>query len=301
MNSNAVLKMNTVFTPTPVAAILAAFVTHIEEGSDERSYTYTDPQTQRDFDVSPLETFDDADKPCTHFLLVEMYPTGYVLTRNSKGQVLASEPDARILAAGQRVGPNGLMGEIAKLGIDTDNLSMSGGGACRGAIYHPSLEVCAEAIFGALLENVRYQHRRELTPQEQVKFERLDAQQSHAFWESEASAARLATEVGSGLFKGCHTGMGNPLPEDSRKEILAYLNKPSLKGWNAIRSIIITGRGTLWQAWCAADASASRTDGKSFPAPETLRTAIREAVDARQQEIEQRRKSTSPTGLKVVK
>jgi hypothetical protein len=107
----------------------------------------------------------------------------------------------------------------------------------------------------------------------------------------------LETEVG--VFKGCFTMYGR-ISDDKKKDILAYLNRPAQARWLDIRGYVVTGSGTLWQAWCACDLTAPRSGNRGFPSLDVLLRAIRSAVDQRSQQITERLQETSPVGLRVL-
>ena len=123
---------------------------------------------------------------------------------------------------------------------------------------------------------------------------------SRGYWEDLLRAAQRAQDLESGLFKGCHTGMGAFLAEEHKKAILAYLNAPSQEQWLQIRGLSITAHHTLWQAWCAADPLAPRQGSRGYPSASALRDAIRQAVDQHLQTLRDKLQSLRKGHLQVV-
>lgn len=90
------------------------------------------------------------------------------------------------------------------------------------------------------------------------------------------------------------TNMFGPLSPDAKARIMAFIDAPSLKGWNDIYSCLISGEGmvTIWQAVIAVDPTFQRI-GKPvkdparakasqvwdrYPDPLTVARAIRHAT-----------------------
>ncbi|MBC8742760.1 hypothetical protein F6X40_40495 [Paraburkholderia sp. UCT31] len=267
---------------------------------DDRTYSYADSKTRREFQIHRSEELDDANKPCARFFMSEFVPTGVVITgKNKKGHVTRSEVEPAIAETEKRLGPNGLMQALDEAGIDTMNLVQMGGGYGVGSIFHSSLEGCAEEIAKSLAANTRYQYFRHLTDQEKVKMERSDAVQSHEYWKSERAAMDRALSSEKGVFKGCFTMFGS-VSEEYKRKILAYLNNPSHEAWQEIRGYIVTNTGTLWQAWCAYNPEAPRSGNVGYPSKDELTEALRAFVRERDKEISARLKETSPVGLRAV-
>lgn len=84
------------------------------------------------------------------------------------------------------------------------------------------------------------------------------------------------------LFSGC-AALIKPLCDDTKENILSYINKPTHKQWEAIYSGQITPATTLWQAWTSNDSEAPRRkqrDGSwpCIPDGQILTKAIRETI-----------------------
>jgi hypothetical protein len=78
-----------------------------------------------------------------------------------------------------------------------------------------------------------------------------------------------------GIFKGCRAVDG-PLPEATKRAILAYLGKPNAAGWERLKPSAIVGGTTLGEAWAIANPSAARR----FPTSAELIRSLRVAVIA---------------------
>lgn len=87
------------------------------------------------------------------------------------------------------------------------------------------------------------------------------------------AAARGMDEPG--IFKGCR-GADGPLPEATKRAILAYLGKPNAAGWERLKPSAIVGVITLAEAWAIANPAASRR----FPTSAELIRSLRVAVMA---------------------
>jgi hypothetical protein len=175
-----------------------------------------------------------------------------------------------------------------------------GAGYSVNSIYHDSLEACAESIAQALDHNARYTPYRKLSPEEEASLGHLQEVQSVQYWHDEADAAKRAELLGAGLFKGCYTMMGQPLEEGVQQRILAYLNAPAQQTWLDVRSFVVAGHITLWQAWVAADALAPRSGDRGFPTPKVLRFAIRQCIRDRRRQIKEKIEEVGPRGLRSV-
>ena len=103
------------------------------------------------------------------------------------------------------------------------------------------------------------------------------------------------------LFKGTYDMFGALLTDDSKKAILGFLNRPTQAKWLKIRSMIICGHVTLWQAWCSEDQDAPRSGDQGFPAAAALRNAIRAAAARRRAELEEKVQAPAAGGLSLVK
>lgn len=282
------------------ATILAAFVPVLpqpDDDEDEREYRYTNPETGRKFEVARSEGFvDGSDKPCTRYFLYEFRPNGVVVEGKNAER---SWEAPRYKELDQTYGPNGVRNALREAGVDTDKLFCSGGGYGVGTIFRSSLEDCAQAVAEALVRNEWYAHFRPLSDQERVKLERKSAIGSHHYWKDERAAMDRALASEQGVFKGCFTMMG-PVSDKHKKAVLSYLNKPSQEAWLDIRGYIVTGKGTLWQAWIENDARAPRSGNSGFPSKDALTDAVRASVQRRDKEINERLKETSPVGLRSV-
>lgn len=265
------------------AQIFAMFITLLprDADDDERTYSYTDSVTHRQFQVRRSEG-----EAGHRFFLEEIKPNGR-LCKYKNGKLITCWDDNRIPDAEHRVGPNGLMAEVRKLGINPEDMVFVGGGYGVGTIFWRSLEECAEAIAESISGNHRYQYFRPLSEAEREELNRNTAESSKSYWAAEAAAANAA-QADKGLFKGCYTMMGNPVADEHKQAILGYLNAPTEPAWLDIRGYCIVGGTTLWQAWCAADEKAPRSGSTGFPDPETLRQAIRQAVDDNLEKIKER-------------
>ncbi|MBN3760887.1 hypothetical protein [Burkholderia sp. Ac-20365] len=280
--------------------ILASFVTHDDGGDDEIGYHYVDPETRREFHVRRSETLDDCNRPCFRYFLEERIPNGRLAEVDERGICTRAWDAPLIKEVEARVGPNGLIKELVQLGVDVDKMISVGGGYGVGSIFYPSLEESAGAIELALKNNERYQYFRALTDQEKIKLDRRSAVQSHEYWLAQSAAAARSWATQEDLFKGCYDGLDRPLSDDSKKRILSYLNNPGQDVWLEVRSIIVTGHKNLWAVWCQNDLLAPRSGDKGYPSADALRAAIRSSAASRRAEIEEKLKTTSPSGLRSV-
>lgn len=284
--------------------ILAGFVVRLDaDDDDEREYTYIDPETERRFVVRRSETLDENSRPHFRFFLEEFTPNGRIAELNEKGHCVRAWDEPAIAEAEARVGPNALMRELRRIGVETKGLVFSGGGYGVGTIFHASLARCAGAIASALERDERYKHSRQMTEQENIRSARQAKADSLAYRQGVAAATQQAWETETGIFKGCYTMLGTPLSDESKNAILSYLNDPSQEAWSDIRGLYIVGHRSLWVAWCDSDPRAPRSGNVGFPAADTLRAAIRLAADdgreAAQEEL--REAEAGATGLAVVR
>jgi hypothetical protein len=282
------------FSCMNASEILTAFVTHVD--GDERSYDYTHLNTGRQFSVRCSERADGKNR----FFLCEMRPNGRMMEVNEQGDIVRAWDEPRIDESESQVGPNELLATLRMKGIDVDALVFYGAGYSVDSIYHDGLEACAASIAQAINDNARYIAYRKLAPEEEASLGHLQEVQAVEYWHDEADAAKRAEQFGSGLFKGCYTMMGQPLEQDVQQRILAYLNAPTQQTWLDIRSFVIAGHITLWQAWVAADVLAPRSGDNGFPTPKVLRLAIRECVRERRRLIKEKLDDVGPRGLRSV-
>lgn len=275
-------------------ADLAAFVPRVDD--DEHSYDYVHLDTGRRFSGRLSERADGKKQ----FFLCETCPNGRMLEVNEEGETVRAWDEPRIDEAESRVGPNALLATIGTMGIDVNSMVFWGAGYSIGSIYYDSLEACAESIAQALDDDVRYTPYRKLSPEEEASVGHLKNVQSVEYWHDEAEAAKRAEQFGSRILKGCYTMLGQPLGEDTQQRILAYLNAPTQQTWLDIRSFIIAGHVTLWQAWIAADTLAPRSGNSGFPSPKVLRLAIRQCIRDRKRLIKEKIEEVGPRGLRSV-
>ena len=248
------------------------------KGSENRLYSYTDEITGRMFHIRRL----GEDRPSYTYFLEELTPTGMVVRSDSAN--LAVIRDTRIADFEESQGPNKVIAACISAGIDPERMAFSGAGFSVNSIYHPSLIACAKEIEKCLGLDCRYSAYRELSEDEKAKLEHSSRVSSAAYWSQEAKAAESAGTHGVGVLKGCYNMFG-PLQEAQRHAILAYLNAPNQNMWNEVRGLIITGVGTLWQAWSEFDETAPRSGSTGYPSTETLSAAIVEAVKNNKKKI----------------
>jgi hypothetical protein len=282
------------FNSMNASEILAAFVTHVDDEENGHDFTHLD--TGRRFSVRLSERADGKNR----FFLCEMRPNGRMLEVNEAGEIVRAWDEPRIDETESRVGPNALLAALRTMGVDVDAMVFWGAGYSVNSIYHDSLEACAESIAQALDHNARYTPYRKLSPEEEASLGHLQEVQSVQYWHDEADAAKRAELLGAGLFKGCYTMMGQPLEEGVQQRILAYLNAPAQQTWLDVRSFVVAGHITLWQAWVAADALAPRSGDRGFPTPKVLRFAIRQCIRDRRRQIKEKIEEVGPRGLRSV-
>lgn len=289
-------------TRAAIKQVLAGMVTHLptEGDTEDRSYSFRDVKTHRSFEVRQYEGLDDAGNPVARYFMSEYIPNGRLVDVDKRGYAIRGWEEPRIREAEKRVGPNGLIEELERLGIDVSKLAQDGGGLGVNSRFFPSLRDCARSIVKGLQDNKRYSYIRRVSRRERIQQEMRQAKVSNAYWKAQKAALEVADSTNSGLFKGCHTMMGEPLGKESRERVLAYLNKPGQESWLEVRSLCITGSATLWQAWGLYDAAAPRSGNVGYPERETLISAIRHAVEAREKEVSQRLAATTPSGLRIV-
>lgn len=289
------VKMAPPLATSKAAGILSAITPVLgQRRDDDREYRFTDPDTERQFEIRRSGDASDGHR----FFLAEFQPSGRIVLM-CDDRVIDGYDEPRIAALSAQHGPNGLMAALRAVGVPVQSMVRFGGGYGIGTIFYPSLQDCAQAIADSLTANTWYQHFRQETEQERIARERQDAQSSHQYWTREKAAQESAGKA-AGIFKGLRNMQG-PLPDALKKRILSYLAQPDQKTWLDIRGLAVTGHGTLWQAWCHADASAPRSGDVGYPSKDTLLRALKEAVSARRQEIDRRLADSTPTGLRRVK
>jgi len=76
-----------------------------------------------------------------------------------------------------------------------------------------------------------------------------------------------------GIFKGCR-GIDGPLPEATKRGILAYLGKPSAGRWERLKPCAIVGATTLGAAWTLANPAAAQRFPNAAELVRSLRVAV---------------------------
>jgi hypothetical protein len=282
-----------------VKAIRKGFVVMFD-GAHRGGYCYEDPTTERSFQIRKCEHLDERGREKIKFFLEEFVPNGRMVRFDETDHRRESWDEPAIAELENSIGPNGLIKALRARGIDVELMCKTGGGFGVGTIYFDTLEACAQAIHSALQGNVRYKYFRELSAQEKLRNSRRNAIGRHAYLERRLREIEGAEQAGSGLFKGCHDGLGRPLARDTQRKILAYINKPSQEKWLETRNYLIAGCTTLWQAWIAIDPNAPRQGVDGYPSAAQVRRMIPQAVETQRQEIEARLKRSSPTGLRAI-
>ena len=248
--------------------------------SEDRDYAYHDEETGRQFNIRQYGIKN------ARYFLEEMIPNGRMFSEtNGKATNFWDEP--LIEEIEKCTGSNSLLSELRKHGINSDMMILISGGIGVGSIYYDSLRACAKMIADSLTNDVRYKGFRQLSAEEKNSLDAAEKKASIAYWERESNNLIKSVATEDGLFKGCYTMMGEVLSEDSKMEILGYLNAPSQELWLDIRGKCIVGHITLWQAWNALSSDAPTSGSTGYPDPETLRQAIRYAVHIRQQKIDE--------------
>lgn len=256
----------------------------------ELSLDYIHETTCREFRI-------EVDEQENRFFLYEFVPNGRIAVFRGN-EIIDVYQDPQIHQLEARYGPNKLVGKLVECGISPSAVIKTGGGYSVDSRYLSSLQECAEAIAQCLVDDRRYDCRRELTGQDKTRLAREEAKTSFAYWKS-LEARQDAAMREPGIFKGCF-GMMGPLTVRCKHEVLSYLNAPSSRTWLKIRGYPILGHSTLWQVWSDYDANAPVSGDEGFPEAETLRQAIRHAVAQRQIEIKNKLESLSASGLALV-
>lgn len=175
--------------------------------------------------------------------------------------------------------PNGCRQRLAALGFK-DDVPVNEGGGGLGMVIHDSLEASAQAIHEAIACNRWYQHLRPLTEQEQAAETRRELMVSRSYWQRVLEVTEIHEETRDDVLAGTTNGTTQPLSNEVRMAILAYLHEPSLIAWEDMRNYLVTPSCTLWQAWIAVDPMAPKTGStRAFPTAPALRSAIRAAVE----------------------
>lgn len=249
------------------------------EGDSECArYAYMAPNGRR-FEIREYE---DSDAP---FFVSELRPNGRVYEGNLDDARSARywlEPQVEELLDD----PNGFEAAIQDLGFDREDRGViyNAGGLGVATIYYGTFEDVANAIVRAISANQWLDSvDRELlnSPEFQAKL-REDEKQMRDLYRAEMKAHHeAALEAGSGLFKGLHNMMGEPLPKEIRDRILSFLNSPTQETWEQCYSICVKGGTTLWQAWAKVDSSAPRSrphegEWPSIPDAEIIKKALRQ-------------------------
>jgi len=255
------------------AALLRAREPSEEGSSDDFCMGYRAPNG-RQFEV---REYDDG-----HFFMSEMRPMARLARFDAERDTYLYFDEPRL--KGIMEDPNAFVARARELGIDEQEIVCSGSGLGVGSIYYDSLDEVAAAVANALDANLWYDSvdRAKLAdPAFKAEQRRIQEEQSAAYRAEKQAMHEQAVRDEHGLFKGLHTMMG-ALSDDTKKDILSYLNDPTEDRWGGIYSRLIKGHKTLWQAWLDVDGSAPRSkpsDGKwpRIPDPDTIRAALRQA------------------------
>ena len=99
--------------------------------------------------------------------------------------------------------------------------------------------------------------------------------------EAEMRQIENASHEEHGLFEGLYAMMG-PLPDSTKQAILAFLNDPTERNWDAVSGKCVKGMETVWQLWAQADPDAPVSkplDGPwpNVPDPDMIRDVLRDA------------------------
>lgn len=197
---------------------------------------------------------------------------------------------------------NGFRDALREHGISANSQVFNIAGGGLGMIVLDTLEDCAAAIVKSIQDDEWYRDCAPRTEQDRVKDARESAASRHSYWKDVLDTIDRNGGDGTGLFAGTSTGYGAPLSQEARQKILAYLNAPSQDGWLGIRDMLVTRSKTLWLAWCDVDRTAPISGSEGFPDADTLRHALRNAIDATRRRAERElSENPLPSGLRVVK
>ncbi len=146
--------------------------------------------------------------------------------------------------------PNGFLEFCTQNNIKSETICYSGGSYGIGSIYYSDLNDAINVIISSIMQNQKVKNfltKEEIdaskTP-EQLQEEQINSiKSSITFWQ----ANLLPESSNETIFSDKKNALGGKLSEENKKRILAYLNKPSLKGWREIYDILITPQATIWQ------------------------------------------------------
>lgn len=97
------------------------------------------------------------------------------------------------------------------------------------------------------------------------------------------------------IFSGCHSSSGMELSSSARKNILSFLNHPTVESWNSIYKVRITFSKTLWDAWNKKQSKPITSVKQSedlavkwqrIPTPEELVTGIAKLVNLEKNKLQ---------------
>lgn len=217
----------------------------------------------------------------------ELVPSGAVVETNISGLTDDLDYSHRdSICEVFRTDPNGLEAYLSAQNLQPESVCrVASGGRAGREITYSSAEDAIAAIIGAIESNRPLvsvkpvkMAKPSVEPEPGFAEKRRRIEQSLEFWRQ----SKLPEHRHGTLFADKKDPFGNGLCNDHKREILSYLNAPSLQSWEAIRSICIVDFTTVWQALIAQD-PATPIQGDDFtaenlPRPESLIQALSNAV-----------------------
>lgn len=244
----------------------------------EMCWQLTHITTERHFDIQQLDD--------SSYFLSEEIPNGYRCQYDTNGEADFWFDDT-LNRLSYTTTPNNLFLSATKEGIKRHEC------VCTSCVITPysrtfgSLNDCINAINEALRNDHWFDSNdksKEVAGSINTGQEVSKKQEHNNYVKRYQRVVSYAEKHTHGLFKGCHNMFG-PLPKDAQQKILSYINNPTKQLWDEIHCMIISSGSisTIWQAWLDVDEYAPRSkpvcdEWHYIPDPETLKKAIRHAV-----------------------
>lgn len=245
-------------------------VGHRKQGHKPR-WLYRHPTTERQFEVVQVNEKNEPDQFWVH----ELIPNGRMMILKENQVTQAWEEEDLLAFKGD---PNGFWNQVRWAGINENQVVMIGAGFSVDSRYFDSLEDCSAAIEGSIEKNVWFDSHRVLDAAEKAKLRLDELKSSVDYWQRRVQTLeRCKQEARHGQgdpLKGFCNGLGKPLSDSVRHEVMSYIYGPNQKDWNRVRHCLVTPSTTLWQAWVKYDGNANVAGTVGFPSAEMLKHAL---------------------------
>lgn len=216
--------------------------------------------------------------PDAKYFASEHIPVGSIQTDGDQFDLSWADSLPGIFASN----PNGFADWCHTNNIDANKVTRSIYAPHDRRILHDDLNGAIAAITDAIDTNtvlVNYTEFQTFKSEDELKSKISEISGRINYWKLQV----LPKPDRQSLFADKTNMLGLKISDKAKKTILAYMNKPSLSGWEDARTYLITGNLTLWQALIEIDPTTPRSGSgfnkRNIPSKKQITQALQEAIE----------------------